>query len=205
MPASRHGLEEFFCARILGQGRKGRVPFVKAVVFEDHRGHTPPTGDDARLDALDPARNRRMHRGADEAVRRADLLSQIYPLARLDQRPCRARGVLEQRNCRQRRRGNGLDGLCSRGALFSDSLMWMHAAAKSQCLAQCTSSPIFRAPSALYMILYTQASHNLAPTPSFPPFRRFGKRANAQYINYYMAIIAQVRAFEHINFNKIAA
>ena len=133
-----HGLEEFFRARVIGQGRKGRVPFVKAVVFEDHRGHTPPTGDDARLDTLDLARNRRMHRGADEAVRRADLLAQIYTLARLDQRLAGRAGVLEQRNCRQRRRGNGLDGLCSRGALFSDSLMWMHAAAKGQCLAQCT-------------------------------------------------------------------
>ena len=48
--------------------RQRRVPLIQAVVPDNHRRHATPAGYHARLYALDPARDRRVHRGADIPV-----------------------------------------------------------------------------------------------------------------------------------------
>ena len=68
----------------IAHGQQGCIPLVQGVVFDDDGVHAPAAGRNAGLNGFDNARNRRMHRRADIAVRRGDLLSHQHRRARLN-------------------------------------------------------------------------------------------------------------------------
>ena len=148
-----HGLQELFRGGVAADGGDGGIPFVQAVVFQNDRGHAAAAGDDARLDALDPARDRRVHRSADKAIRRADLLPHIHALADLDHGLAGRAGVLQKRHRRHRRRGQRLNGQRPRGR-FSPAPSRGCTPRRNVNVLPNALSPIFRAQGAIWIFIY---------------------------------------------------
>ena len=145
-----------------------------------------------------------LHRSADKAIRRADLLPHIHALADLDDGLAGRAGVLQKRQPPATAGAGSASMGSAPVARFSPAPSRGCTPRRNVNVLPMLYPPIFRAQGAIWIFIYPYPAKFASKKPLTAPFSRLspGASAREKHMVYHMQLYHNSRDLNHIIFNK---